>query len=408
MWTRRETRALVAVAAQFALNGFLLASWVPRLPELRDQVGVTTGRMGLLMGLGATGGLVMSAAVGHLVSRFGTRRTLTVFGMLFGLALVVVGLTTNPWVLMVGLGLISAFDVPVDVAMNMQGSWLSAMRPVPVLNRLHGLWSLGMLLGGGVASVVAFAQVPVHVHFVGVGIAVMATVAVVSRGLLPDDHPAVMAVSEATVTASAREPTETSGRSLWQGPMVLAGLFLLAGLFSVGVEAVAFDWAAFRLADDFGAEAGLAGLAFVAVACGQAVGRLFGDSVQARVGAERLGHFSAAASALGLVIASFAPFAALVPIGYGLAGLGIATLVPSVYGRAAEHPTSPGQMLGALSGGIRIALLLVTVIIGRLIQGGNSVGSAVALVGLTSLVGFMAVIRAIHTLDRSNEAASAR
>ena len=42
----------------------------------------------------------------------------------------------------------TGFDVLVDVSMNMQASWLSARRHTPVMNRLHGLWSLGTVVGG--------------------------------------------------------------------------------------------------------------------------------------------------------------------------------------------------------------------------------------------------------------------
>jgi hypothetical protein len=39
-------------------------------------------------------------------------------------------------------------DVLVDISMNLQGSWISARRHTPVMNRLHGTWSLGAFTGG--------------------------------------------------------------------------------------------------------------------------------------------------------------------------------------------------------------------------------------------------------------------
>ena len=47
------------------------------------------------------------------------------------------------------------FDIFIDVAMNVQGSALSARRHAPVMNRLHGLWSLGSVAGGVTTVVLA-------------------------------------------------------------------------------------------------------------------------------------------------------------------------------------------------------------------------------------------------------------
>ena len=70
--------------------------------------------------------------------------------MLVGL--VIVGLASTPVVFLIGFSAILMADGVVDVAMNLQGSWLSARRHAPVMNRLHGLWSLGTVAGGLVAA----------------------------------------------------------------------------------------------------------------------------------------------------------------------------------------------------------------------------------------------------------------
>ena len=42
-------RARVAVALVFALNGLVFASWVSRLPAVREALGLSTGQLGLLL-----------------------------------------------------------------------------------------------------------------------------------------------------------------------------------------------------------------------------------------------------------------------------------------------------------------------------------------------------------------------
>ncbi|MEE9417052.1 MAG: MFS transporter, partial [Acidimicrobiales bacterium] len=138
-----DRRALVAVAAQFFMNGALFASFIPRLPEVRDNVGISTAGVGVLLSIAGAGGLLGSAVVGRTIERFGTRRTIMGGGVILAWSLPLIGFASSSFVLLMGLIAMASFDVLVDVAMNMQGSWLSGRRRIPVMNRLHGLWSFG-------------------------------------------------------------------------------------------------------------------------------------------------------------------------------------------------------------------------------------------------------------------------
>src|SRR5690606_31211997 len=69
-------------------------------------------------------------------------------------------------------------DALVDISMNLQGSWISARRHTPIMNRLHGLWSLGMLTGGlgAVAANAAGWSTFAHLLLVAAVMAVVLTV----------------------------------------------------------------------------------------------------------------------------------------------------------------------------------------------------------------------------------------
>ena len=55
------------------MNGALFASFLPRLPEIRDRVDISVDRVGLLLSLAGLAGLAGSALVGPAIARFGTR-----------------------------------------------------------------------------------------------------------------------------------------------------------------------------------------------------------------------------------------------------------------------------------------------------------------------------------------------
>ena len=134
-----DQRALAAVAMQFFLNGAVFASFMPRLPEIRGRIGTTTGGLGLMLSIAGIIGIAGSALVGPAIEKFGTWRVVMLGGTILGGSLPLIGVANGKAVFLIGLVLMMTFDVFVDVAMNMQASWLSARRHAPVINRLHGL-----------------------------------------------------------------------------------------------------------------------------------------------------------------------------------------------------------------------------------------------------------------------------
>ncbi|MCP4222575.1 MAG: MFS transporter, partial [Actinomycetia bacterium] len=71
-----DIRSLRAVATQFWINGMVFASFIPRLPEIRDRIEIDLATLGLLLTLGSLGGLAGSAICGPVIQRFGTRRAM--------------------------------------------------------------------------------------------------------------------------------------------------------------------------------------------------------------------------------------------------------------------------------------------------------------------------------------------
>ncbi|MEP4648585.1 MAG: MFS transporter [Ilumatobacter sp.] len=406
-----DRRALASVAVQFFVNGALFASFVPRLPEIRDRIEIGNDALGRLLAIGALSGLVGSALVGRAVERFGTRNLLWVAGVCLCSSLSIVGLATAPAVLVIGLASLAIFDVLVDTAMNLQGSWISGRRRAPVMNRLHGLWSLGTVVGGVAASQLAGVGVTLRVHLLAVSAILLVVVIVVGAGLLrTDEHASLVDGPAADGTGAAGpmagtpggiglEPIIAAGGSLvgadrarrrFRGPLLV---FALVGGCSIAMELTSSDWAAIRLTDDFGASAGIAGLAYVAFTVGMTIGRFGGDSMIFRFGHQRVADIGIVVTIVGLVVAAFVPNQWIVVLGYLAAGLGIATQFPKLYDDPAKHPGRPGVGLGALTGGSRVALLVTPIAVGTLATSRLSVGAATAILTVPAAAVFVVATR---------------
>ncbi len=340
-----DRRALAAVAGQFFVNGAMTASFVSRAPQIRNRLGVDIDEFGVLLTCAAVFGLVGSAFAGRIIHRAGTKQVLKAGAVVMVCTLPIIGFARSPWVWLVGMLFYAFLDVLVDISMNLQGSWISARRHTPVMNRLHGVWSLGTLAGGlgGVAANAAQLSPSTQLSVVAVLMAGFLTL--VTRNLLSDD-------------SGAHEEEETDPSDSRRVRYLPVVLLMAGGMFAVLLEVTGGDWASFRMTDDFHAAAALGSLAFVAFTVGMTSMRFAGDWLQHRLGHLGLHRMSVTIATIGFVLAALVRLEAVPIVGFFLVGLGVATFMPKLYDDAARQPGRRGAALGAMTGGMRVAYLL--------------------------------------------------
>lgn len=364
-----DRRALRSVAVQFFANGTVYATVIPRLPDIRERVDISIGTLGLVLTLGSAASLIGTVLTGWAIARFGSRRVM-IYGAVCSIGfLPVIGFSTVPVVLVAALFGLLFFDVFIDVAMNVQGSALSHRRHTPVMNRLHGLWSLGTVIGGLVTVLTLRTGVSTPVHLTAVAVVLIGALAFVAPGLLHRD--------EAPELAEAAASTTRRRRPLGAASLLLA----VGGAMAMTLEVTNGDWASFRLGEDLDARPGIAALAFLAFTTGMTIGRLGGDWLQVRLGPVRLLQLAAVLAGAGSVSATLIPVTAVSIIGFLIAGLGTSVLFPQLYDRAARSPGPPGSGFASMLIGQRGAGLVAPLVVGWLADtDALEVGEAMAIV----------------------------
>lgn len=380
-----DRRALRSVAVQFFANGAVYATVIPRLPDIRERVDISIGTLGLVLTLGSAASLIGSLLTARVIARFGSRRVM-IHGAVCSIGfLPVIGFSTGPVVLVAALFGLLFFDVFIDVAMNVQGSALSVRRHTPVMNRLHGLWSLGTVTGGIVTVLTLRADISTPVHLSAVAGLLIAALAFVAPGLLHSDESSELDDVGAATIAPVRR------RAMGSASLLLA----IGGAMAMTIEITNGDWASFRLGEDLGARPGIAGLAFLTFTTGMTVGRLGGDWMQVRVGPTNLFRLSAAIVGVGSVLATLIPNTAVSIVGFLVAGLGTSVLFPQLYDRAARSPGPPGSGFASMLIGQRGAGLVAPLVVGALADtAAIGVGEAMAIVTLpAAVVVFLTTLR---------------
>lgn len=369
-----DRRALKSVAVQFFANGATYATIIPRLPEIREQVDISISTLGLVLTVGSIASLIGSVFAGRVTAHIGSRRVMIFGGVMSVAFLPIIGFATSPIVLALALFCLLFFDIFIDVAMNVQGSALSARRHTPVMNRLHGLWSLGTVAGGLLTVILLRNDVSTEVQLTAVAAVLIAALLFVAPGLLRrDDAPEL--------------DEHAADARLHFGRVSVASVLLgVGGAMAMAIEVTNGDWATFRLGEDLGASAGVAGAAFLAFTAGMTAGRLSGDWVQARVGPVRLIRLATAVMAVGGVLALSISSVPVSLVGFLVSGLGTSVMFPQLYDRAARAPGPPGSGFAFMLVGQRGAGVVTPIVVGSLADTELfGVGQAMAIVVLPAI-----------------------
>ncbi|MGW2962564.1 MFS transporter [Streptomyces sp. NPDC001220] len=319
----RLLRLRVVLTAFFALDGFVFAGWVVRIPAIKHQTGASAGTLGLaLLGVSA-GAVVTMMFTGRLCRRYGSHPVTVVCGVLLSLSVALPPLTHSALTLGLVLLVFGAAYGGLNVAFNSAAVDLVAALGRPIMPSFHAAFSLGGMTGAGLGGLVAGDFSPTR-HLLGLSVIGLLVTAVAGRALLRCEAP-VPHAEEHSDTAPRRLDTRT--RRL----VVVFGLIALCTAYGEGAMA---DWGALHLRQDLDASPGLAAAGYTCFALAMTVGRASGTRLLERLGRSRTVVFGGSTAAAGMLLGSLAPSVWAALIGFAVTGLGLANLFPVAVERA--------------------------------------------------------------------------
>src|SRR3954468_17084898 len=110
-----------AVSAAFLIHSTVSGTWAPRLPAIKESLGLSDGELGTaLVGL-AIGLVAGTRAAGAPIDRFGSRPVMRAGFPLLAATLLLPALAGNGVTLFLALLVVGIASGALDVAMNAQG-----------------------------------------------------------------------------------------------------------------------------------------------------------------------------------------------------------------------------------------------------------------------------------------------
>lgn len=362
-----------AVMTLFFVAGMAIGSWFPRIPEVQRELGLSHGELGLALIGPAVGALLAMPTTGWLIARSSSRLVATSAALLLCLSLTIPAIAPNAFVLFLALVGLGAANGVLDVSMNVQAVGVEKRYRRPIMSTFHGLWSLGGLAGAAGAGLAAAIGLSARVHLWIVAGALVLTLPVIFRYLLP-----------------AGSDQAHDGPTFVRPSRALMGLGIIA-FFALVVEGAMADWSAVYLSNTLDTSQAFAAAGYAVFAAAMVVGRFAGDWATARLKPGRMIRYGGAlvTAGLGLGLLVGAPWSAL--IGFACVGLGLACAFPVLLSVAGQTPNlAPGVAISAVAVLGYSGFLVGPPVIGLVAE---QTGLRVAL-GLVALLGLAMVVLA--------------
>jgi predicted MFS family arabinose efflux permease len=365
-------RAALATALVFATSGFLLASWVARLPATRDRLGAGTAELGLALLAPGFGSLLSMPFSGSWCRRLGSRAVVAGTTPASAVGLVVLAVVPSVAALAVVLFVWGSCYGSWDVAMNVHGSTVEQRAGREWMPRYHACWSVGGIAGAGCGALAAQSGLAPLPHFAAVALACVVLVAVGLRSFVEDRDPAVAVSAPRRPGRGQRGRVPNTRRGRGERARVLTTRLLLVGAVTVcatTIEGAAADWLALLLADERGANDSLAAAGYAVFAVAMAAGRFSGTAVAERLGRDGAVRAGGLVSFAGVLLTVLGPGLASAYLGAALWALGVCLVFPAAVSAGGEAPDRPADAIAAVTtigyGGFLIGPPLIGVLAER-------------------------------------------
>ena len=349
----QATRARWSLALLFLVMGISSMAWVPRIPEIKSDLGLNDAQFGLMLAASSVGAVLGAQYSGRLVHRLGSKNTLRISQFVMPLGVITMGLTMTVPGIMAGLFVMGLGYSAMDIAANSQAVIVEKLTKKRFLASLHGAWSIGTfftaIFGGAVVGVLTPGQNLLVLGIAAVFIFIPLTEQMLASDL--DDH---------------KGAEGTSSKMPWfGGKYILLWAFAIGSLGSFVAEGASMDWGGILLAEHMGVAPGFTASVFATFSLAMIISRFTSDRIMEKHGSYKTvlyagvlgGGFWAISILTAVPLSATNPIAAMILInaGFFAAGLGIGPIFPAYILASAEIPGVPPSLGIARIGVISIA-----------------------------------------------------
>jgi MFS family permease len=347
-------RIRIAVAMVYFSMGLCFASWASRIPDIKTKLHLNDAMLGSILFALPVGQFLMMPFSGKLVTHFGSRRIILFALPLYTVCLSNIGLVKEGWQLAIALFLFGLAGNLCNISINTQGVTTEKLYQRPIMASFHGGWSLAGFTGALIGLLMINLKVAPYWHFLTVILIVWVIVWI--------NHPFLV---KGKSGFSKDEPR----RKFFSRPDGILLQLGIIGFCSMASEGAMFDWSGVYFKDVVKAPASLVILGYTSFMIMMATGRFVADYVITKIGRKKLLQICGVMISTGLFTSVLFPNLITCTFAFMLVGLGVSSIVPTVYSAAGRHSkVPPGIALATVSSVSFLGFLMGPPLIGHIAQ----------------------------------------
>jgi MFS family permease len=368
--TPEKKRTRMAVALVYFCMGLCFASWASRIPDIKTALHLNDAMFGSILFALPVGQFLMMPFSGKLVTHFGSRKVLLFALPLYTLCLNNVGYVKEGWQLAIALFLFGLAGNLCNISINTQGVAAERLYERPIMASFHGGWSLAGFTGALIGLLMINLKVTPNWHFMSV-ILIVWTIVWINQPFL----------IKGRIGLNKDQPK----RKFFNKPDGVLLQLGIIGFCSMASEGAMFDWSGVYFKDVVKAPSSLVILGYTSFMIMMATGRFVADYFISKIGRKRLLQISGVMISTGLFTSVLFPYLIPCTIAFMLVGLGVSSIVPTVYSAAGRHSKVPaGIALATVSSVSFLGFLMGPPLIGYISEA-TSLRYSFAVIGIFGL-----------------------
>jgi MFS family permease len=321
-----KERIRIAVALVYFCMGLCFATWASRIPDIKTALHLNDAMFGSILFALPVGQFLMMPFSGKLVTHFGSRKVLLFSIPAYTICLSNIGLVKEGWQLAIALFLFGLAGNLCNISINTQGVATERLYARPIMATFHGGWSLAGFTGALIGLLMINLKVAPYWHFLTV-ILIVWTIFSINQPFL----------NRGRIGLNKDEPK----RKFFSKPDSALLQLGIIGFCSMASEGAMFDWSGVYFKDVVKAPSSLVILGYTSFMIMMATGRFLADHIISKIGRKRLLQICGVTISTGLFTAVLFPYLIPCTIAFMLVGLGVSSIVPTVYSAAGKHSKIP-------------------------------------------------------------------
>jgi MFS family permease len=326
-------KARFAVFAYFTIAGAAVTFWAVHIPYVENKLDISHSAIGALLLVFGGGALTAIQLVGNLIDRVGSKTATSLAAVFMGLMLFLPGFANSALFLGIGLFLLGIGVGATDVAMNAHAVEVEKAYGRPIFSAFHAMWSFGGLIGASLGGIALANDFGMQTTLSAAAVLTL-IVAITMRSWMLPDNP-----NQKKPSDQIRDNDRKQIRELNASNKKVLGYVLFLGVMSAAAaiaEGTGIDWSALHHARILETSEALAATALVVYTGAMGFTRLVIDKVVAARGRIFVVRYGSLVSALGTCVVVVSTNSPVALIGWIIAGVGIAGVVPQMFAYSAE------------------------------------------------------------------------